>query len=229
MRGAMRILIVEDEEHLAMAVASGLRAEGFSVDVAASGTEGLKRARERSYDLVVLDILLPGVNGFQVCATLRAEGDWVPILMLTAKDGELDEAEALDTGADDFLTKPFSFVVLLARIRALLRRGRRERPAILRAGDLTLDPAEHTCHRAGTAIRLTPREFSLLEYLLRFAGEVVPKRELLLHVWGEGFDGDPNIVEVYVGYLRRKIDHGFDRSSLQTVRGIGYRLGADGG
>jgi len=225
----VRILIVEDEEHLAEAVAQGLRAEGLSVDVALSGTDGLWRAREDVYDLVVLDILLPGANGFQICATLRSEGNWVPILMLTAKDGELDEAEALDTGADDFLTKPFSFVVLLARIRALLRRGRRERPSVLRAGDLTLDPAEHRCRRGEVEIDLTPREFSLLRYLMRFAGEAVPKREILQHVWGDDFEGDPNIVEVYIGYLRRKIDHEFERSAIQTVRGVGYRLDAAGG
>ena len=225
----MRILIVEDEEHLASAVAHGLREEGFAVDVATSGSDGLWRARERHYDLVILDILLPGTNGFQICATLRAEGNWVPILMLTAKDGELDEAEALDTGADDFLTKPFSFVVLLARIRALLRRGRRERPAVLTAGDLTLDPAEHRCRRGETPVSLTPREFAVLEYLMRFAGEAVGKREILAHVWGEDFEGDPNIVEVYTGYLRRKIDQPFGKSSIETVRGIGYRLVPEGG
>jgi two-component system OmpR family response regulator len=222
----VRILLVEDEEHLAAAVARGLREEGFAVDVVTSGTDGLWHARERSYDLILLDILLPGTNGFQFCATLRAEGNWVPILMLTAKDGELDEAEALDTGADDFLTKPFSFVVLLARIRALLRRGRRERPAVLAAGDLTLDPAEHRCRRGDVEVELTPREFALLEYLMRFAGEAVAKREILEHIWGEDFEGDPNIVEVYVGYLRRKIDLAFDRSSIETIRGVGYRLGA---
>ena len=167
----MRILIVEDEEHLAAAVARGLEAEGFTVDTVHTGTDGLWRAREHAYDVIVLDILLPGSNGFQVCATLRAEGNWVPILMLTAKTGEFDEAEALDTGADDFLSKPFSFVVLVARIRALMRRGRRERPSVLVAGDLTLDPAEHRCRRGDTIIELTPREFHLLEYLLRFAGE----------------------------------------------------------
>ena len=225
----MRILLVEDEPHLASAVARGLGAEGFAVDVASTGTDGLWKAREVAYDLIVLDILLPGTNGYQICATLRAEGNWAPILMLTAKDGEFDEAEALDTGADDFLAKPFSFVVLVARIRALLRRGRRERPAVLVAGDLMLDPAEHRCRRGDTPIALTPREFSLLEYLMRFVGEVVPKRELLVHVWGEDFEGDPNIVEVYVGYLRRKVDREFGRSSIETVRGVGYRLVSDGG
>ncbi len=225
----MRILIVEDEVNLAAALARGLEAEGFSVDVVHDGTDALWRARERDYDLLVLDILLPGTNGYQICATLRAEENWVPILMLTAKDGELDEAEALDTGADDFLSKPFAFVVLVARIRALLRRGRRERPAVLVAGDLTLDPAEHRCRRGDVEVALTPREFSLLEYLMRFAGEAVLKREIIDHVWGEDFEGDPNIVEVYVGYLRRKIDQPFGRQAVETVRGVGYRLDAGGG
>ncbi len=179
--------------------------------------------------MVVLDILLPGLNGFQVCAKLREEGNWVPILMLTAKQGDLDEAEALDTGADDFLTKPFSFVVLVARIRALLRRGTRERPAVLAVGDLTLDLAEHRCRVGATEVALTPREFSLLEYLMRRQGEAVAKREILSHVWGEDFEGDPNIVEVYIGYLRRKVDQAFDRSSIETVRGVGYRLGPGAG
>lgn len=225
----MRVLLVEDEANLAEAVARGLRDEGFSVDTAPTGTEGLRQARAVSYDLILLDILLPGMNGYKMCATLREEGNWTPIIMLTAKDGEFDEAEALDTGADDFISKPVSFVVLLAHIRALLRRGRRERPAVLQAGDLTLDPAEHRCRRGSTEIELTPREFSLLQYLLHVAGEAVTKRDLLVHVWGESFDGDPNIVEVYVGYLRKKIDQPFGRTALQTVRGVGYRLDADGG
>ena len=225
----MRILLVEDEEHLATALAQGLREEGFAVDVARTGTEGLWRAKELSYDVVVLDILLPGLNGFQVCAKLREEGNWVPILMLTAKQGDLDEAEALDTGADDFLTKPFSFVVLVARIRALLRRGTKERPAVLAVGDLTLDPAEHRCRVGAAEVALTPREFSLLEYLMRRPGEAVAKREILSHVWGEDFEGDPNIVEVYIGYLRRKVDQAFERSSIETVRGVGYRLGPGAG
>jgi DNA-binding response OmpR family regulator len=225
----VRILIIEDEESLAAAVKVGLEAEGFTVDVAHNGLDGLEMAREDLYDLVVLDILLPGMNGFQLCATLRSDANWVPILMLTAKVGELDETEALDTGADDFLTKPFSFVVLVARIRALLRRGRPERPAVLAAGDLTLDPTEHRCRRGEVEIDLTPREFALLKFFLRVAGEAVTKRDILDHVWGDDFAGDPNIVEVYVGYLRRKIDAPFDRAALETVRGIGYRLNADGG
>ncbi|HLG67604.1 MAG TPA: response regulator transcription factor [Acidimicrobiales bacterium] len=225
----MRVLIVEDEVRLAGALARGMRAEGYAVDVATDGTEGLERARQGGYDLVILDILLPGTNGYKVCDTLRREGNWVPILMLTAKDGDLDEVEALDTGADDFLTKPFSFEVLLARVRSLLRRGRRERPAVLTAGDLTLDPAEHRCRRGEREVPLTPREFSLLEFLMRHAGEAVAKREILRHVWGEELAGDPNVVEVYVGYLRRKVDHAFGRSALQTVRGVGYRLDPDGG
>ncbi|HLH28455.1 MAG TPA: response regulator transcription factor [Acidimicrobiales bacterium] len=224
----MRILVVEDEENLARALATGLGAEGYAVDVAATGPEGLEALRRTDYDLVLLDILLPGLNGFKVCRAIREENVWTPIIMLTAKDGEYDEAEALDTGADDFVSKPFSFVVLVAHIRALLRRGRPERPSVLRAGDLTLDPAEHRCRRGDAEIDLTPREFALLHYLMRFAGEVVSKGDLLVHVWGDRFEGDPNIAEVYVGYLRRKIDVPFGRASLETVRGVGYRLAAGG-
>lgn len=225
----MRVLLVDDEVGIASAVSRGLEGEGFTVDVALTGTEGLAQAREVAYDAIILDILLPGMNGYKVCATLREEGNWTPILMLTAKAGEYDEAEALDTGADDFLSKPFSFVVLMARLRAILRRGRRERPAVLVAGDLTLDPAEHRCRRGAKEIELTAREFSLLEYLMSYVGETVPKRDLVTNVWGDGFEGDPNIVEVYVGYLRRKIDVPFGRAALETVRGVGYRVHADGG
>lgn len=225
----MKILVVEDEENLGAALVDGLHAEGFAVDLAATGTDGLQLARELDYDAIVLDLLLPGANGFEVCRTLRAEGIWTPILILTAKDGEYDEAEALDTGADDYLSKPFSYVVLVAHLRALLRRGVRERPAILTTGDLELDPADHRCRRREEEIELRPREFSLLEYLMRYAGEAVSKRQILDHVWGSDFEGDPNIVEVYVGYLRRKIDVPFGRQSIETVRGIGYRLRADGG
>ncbi len=199
------------------------------VDLAFDGREGLRLATERTYDAVVLDIMLPGLNGYRVCAELRAVANWTPVLMLTAKDGELDEAEALDTGADDFVSKPFSFVVLVARLRALMRRGARPRPAVLAAGDLRLDPASHHCWRAATEVELTAREFALLELLMRRRGEVLTKREILDHVWDFGFDADSNIVEVYMGYLRRKIDIPFGRKSIETLRGAGYRLAPDGG
>jgi DNA-binding response OmpR family regulator len=225
----VRILVVEDEKRLAAAIKRGLEHEGFAVDVALDGQEGLWLATEGGYDAIVLDILLPVRNGYQVCAQLREAGCWTPILMLTAKDGELDHAEALDTGADDFLTKPFSYVVLVAHLRALLRRGSRERPAVLEAGDLHLDPARHRCWRADTEIELTPRQFSLLEFLLRRRGEVVSKTEILDHVWDFAFQGDPNIVEVYIGYLRKKVDVPFGRSAIQTIRLVGYRLDPDGG
>jgi DNA-binding response OmpR family regulator len=225
----MRVLVVEDEKGLASGLRRGLEAEGFAVDVVFDGSEGLWMARENNYDALVLDIMLPGLNGFRICSSLREDGDWTPILMLTAKDGELDEAEALDSGADDYLTKPFSYVVLLARLRALLRRGAPERPAVLTAGGLTLDPATRRCVRDGTLVELTPREFSLLEFLLRRKGEVLSKRQILDHVWNYDFDGDPNIVEVYVRHLREKLDRPFGRDALETLRGAGYRLAADGG
>jgi DNA-binding response OmpR family regulator len=225
----MRILLVEDEQPFARAVCRGLEAEGFVVDVAADGLEGLRLATERPYDAVVLDIMLPRLNGYRVCAAMREAGDWTPVLMLTAKDGELDEAEALDTGADDFLSKPFSFVVLVARLRALARRGRQERPTVLEAGDLRLDPAGHRAWRGDAEIELTAREFALLELLMRHRGEVLTRREILDEVWDFGFDSDSNIVEVYVGYLRRKVDLPFGRRAIQTVRGVGYRLAVSGG
>jgi len=221
--------VVEDEVGLARAIATGLRREGFSVDLAHDGTTGLWMAREHSYAGIVLDLMLPGVNGFAVCRTLRAEGVWSPILVLTAKDGEFDETEALDTGADDFLSKPFSFPVLVARLRALGRRGAPERPAILRAGDLVLDPGRHTCHRGDNPIDLRPREFAVLEFLMRHAGDVVAKSEVVAQVWDFAFSGETNIVEVYVGYLRKKIDVPFNRRAIETVRGVGYRLDASGG
>ncbi len=220
----MRVLVVDDEVRLADALERGLEAEGFDVDVVYTGTDGFVAAQSQPYDAIVLDILLPGMNGYKVCAELRKAGNWTPILMLTAKDGEYDEAEALDTGADDFLSKPFSYVVLVARLRALLRRGSGPRPPVMETGDLRLDPATRGCRRGDTDIDLTPREFSLLESLMRRAGDVVPKQELLDLVWGVDADVDPNVLEVYVGYLRRKIDHPFGRKSLQTVRGVGYRL-----
>ena len=224
----MRLLVVEDEVRLAAYVKRGLEAEGYSVDVAPDGEQGLWMAQNQPYDAVVLDIMLPKLNGFQVCASLREAGNWVPILMLTAKDGEFDEAEALDTGADDFLRKPFSFVVLMARLRALIRRGTGERPTVLSVGDLQLDPAARAVTRGDTPIDLTPREFAMLEYFMRHPGEALNKLDILNNVWDWAFEGDPNIVEVYVGYLRKKIDVPFDCKTLQTVRGVGYRLMAHG-
>jgi DNA-binding response OmpR family regulator len=223
----MRVLVVEDEASIADALAIGLRAEGFDVDIADNGTDGLWRARETAYAAIILDILLPGMNGFKVCRTLRDEGVWTPILMLTAKDGELDEAEALDTGADDFLSKPFSFVVLVARLRALLRRGSTPRPTVLTVGSLTLDPASRQCRRGDHAVDLTAREYALLELLMRRSDAIVSKTVLLDEVWGPDFEGDPNIVEVYIGYVRKKIDAPFGVQTILTVRGAGYRLIAD--
>ncbi|MDR0344352.1 MAG: response regulator transcription factor [Nocardiopsaceae bacterium] len=225
----MRVLVVEDEQRLAAAVRRGLQAEGFAVDLAHNGPDGLHLAREGGYDAVVLDLMLPGLSGYRVCQQLRAEENWVPILILSAKDGEYDLADGLDLGADDYLTKPFSYVVLAARLRALLRRGAAPRPAVLQAGDLSLDPGTRQVRRAGTEISLTPREFALLEYLLRRAGQVVSKATLLEHVWDSFDTTELNAVEVYAGYLRRKIDVPFGRAALQTVRGAGYRLAADGG
>jgi DNA-binding response OmpR family regulator len=220
----MRLLVVDDEVHLAQSVARGLTGAGFEVDLAHDGLDGLWKARERSYAAIVLDILLPGMNGYQVCRTLRGEGNWTPILMLTAKDGEYDEAEALDTGADDFLSKPFSFVVLVARVRALTRRGSTPRPPVLSCGDLVLDPVTRSWQRGDLTIDLTPRELAVLAALMRDPGAVVSKSELIDAVWGDDFVGDSNVVEVYVRYLRRKIDEPFGRSSLRTVRGHGYQL-----
>jgi len=225
----MRILVVEDEVRLAEGLRRGLEAEGFAVDVAATGTDGLWMAREQSYSAILLDIMLPGISGYRICETLRAEKNWTPILMLTAKDGEWDQVEALDTGADDYLTKPFSFAILLARVRALLRRGAGERPSILEAGDITVDPATKRVARGDTVVELTAREFAVLEFLIRRKGDVVSKREVLDGVWDYDFDGDPNIVEVYVGHLRNKIDRPFGRAAIETLRGSGYRLAANGG
>ncbi len=220
----MRLLVVEDEPRLARALQRGLAAEGYVVDVAADGVTGLESARHGEYDAVVLDIMLPRLSGYRVVKALRDENNWVPVLMLSAKDGEYDQADGLDAGADDYLTKPFSFVVLLAKLRALLRRGAPERPAVLAVGSLRLDPATRRVTRDADEISLTAREYALLEYLMRRGDEVVTKTELLDHVWDAGADTDPNVVEVYVGYLRRKIDQPFGERSLQTVRGAGYRL-----
>ncbi|HEV2906979.1 MAG TPA: response regulator transcription factor [Actinomycetota bacterium] len=225
----MRVLVVEDEKRLAAGLKKGLEAEGFATDVALDGTDGLWMARENPYDAIVLDIMLPGMNGYRLCATLREEGIWTPVLMLTAKDGEFDEAEALDTGADDYVTKPFSYVVLVARLRALIRRGAAERPAVLESGDLRFDPAARRTWRGETQVDLTAREMALLEFLLRHRGEVVSKSEIIKHVWDYDFEGDFNIVEVYIRRLRNKLDRPFARNALETVRGAGYRLAADGG
>jgi DNA-binding response OmpR family regulator len=225
----MRLLVVEDETRLAEGLKRGLEAEGFAVDVAANGTDGLWLARENRYAAILLDIMLPGLNGYLVCRALREAGDWTPVLMLTAKDGDWDQVEALDTGADDYLTKPFSFAVLVARVRALIRRGAAPRPAVLSAGDLELDPATRAVRRGDAAVDLTAREFAVLEFLMRRAGEVVSKREILEGVWDFDFDGDPNIVEVYVRHLRNKVDRPFGREGIQTLRGAGYRLAVDGG
>ncbi len=222
----MRVLVIEDEVALAEGIARGLAAEGFEAEVVHDGREGFERAKTGTYDLICLDIMLPSMNGFKVCRSLREAEVWTPILMLTAKDGEYDEAEALDTGADDFLSKPFSFVVLVARLRALARRRSDHNLAPLEMGDLTLDVISRSCRRGETAISLSPREFALLEALLRHKGDIVSKQDLLDRVWGEDFEGDPNVVEVYVGYLRRKIDRPFDRADLESVRGEGYRIGS---
>ncbi|MGP3934365.1 response regulator transcription factor [Nonomuraea sp. KM88] len=222
----MRVLLVEDEERLADLVKGGLAGEGFAVDVAHDGRDGLWMATENTYDVIVLDVMLPRMNGYAVCSKLREEGDWTPIMMLTAKDGIYDEAEALDNGADDYLAKPFSYVVLLARLRALVRRGGRERPVSISVGDLVIDPAGLRCHRGEAEIALTPKEFAVLHALARRAGEVVSKSELLAQAWDFSYDGDPNIVEVYISALRRKIDGPFGRTTLVTVRGAGYRLEA---
>ncbi|MFC5219776.1 response regulator transcription factor [Streptomyces coerulescens] len=224
----MRVLIVEDEERFAAGLRDGLEAEGFAVDVALDGVDGLWMARENAYDAIVLDIMLPRLNGYRVCRTLRGEANWTPILMLTAKEGEWDEIEGLDTGADDYLTKPVSYALLLARLRALLRREARERPTVLAVGDLRLDPAARTVTRSGRQVEVTARELAVLEFLMRRTGEAVSKRTILDHVWGDDFEGDPNIVEVYVRRLRNKIDRPFGRDSLRTARGHGYRLVPDG-
>lgn len=225
----MRLLIVEDEKRLASALARGLAAEGYAVDCAHAGDEGLRMARECDYDLIVLDIMLPVLNGYRVCSELRAAGDETPVLMLTAKDGEYDEAEGLDTGADDYLTKPFSYLVLQARVRALLRRRTRAGARVVRLGDLTLDPAARRVWRADDEITLTAKEFAVVEQLALRPGEVLSKSEIIEHVWDFAYEGDPNIVEVYISALRRKLDAPYGRQAIGTVRGAGYRMAADGG
>ncbi len=219
----MRALVVEDELRLAAGLRNGLEAEGFAVDVALTGTDGLWHAREHAYDVVVLDLMLPEIDGFEICGTLRAEQVWTPILMLTARDADTDQVRALDTGADDYLTKPFSYAVLVARLRALVRRGAAERPVVIAVGVLRLDPAARRAWRGEQELELTARELSLLEFLIRRQGMVVSKRTILEHVWDYDFEGDPNIVEVYVRRLRNKLGS----SSITTLRGSGYRLDAE--
>ncbi|MFJ9034670.1 response regulator transcription factor [Streptomyces sp. NPDC102274] len=216
----MRILVIEDDEALGASLTWGLKAEGYVVRLTADGAEGLWLTQEHDFDLIVLDVMLPGLDGYQICARLREAGKWTPILMLTAMDAPLDQAEGLDLGADDYLTKPFAYPVLLARLRALLRRSAQERPAQLRAGDLTLDPATHAVRFAGRPLALTPGEASVLEYLLRAAGRTVSKIELLEHCWDMASRADPAVVEVRIHHLRRKID----ASIIETVRGRGYRI-----
>ncbi len=223
----MRVLLVEDETRLAASIARGLAAEGIDTDVAHDGNDGLWRAREGNYDAIILDIMLPGMNGYEVCRTLRAEEIWTPILMLTAKEGEYDEVDAFELGADDYLRKPFSHAVLVARLQSLARRIAPARAAELQVGDLVLDPGSLTCLRGNETIELSKREFSLLEALMRRSPDVVPKPELIDVVWGMDFEGDPNIIEVYMGYLRKKVDRPFGTTSLRTVRGAGYQMVAD--
>lgn len=223
----MRVLIVEDEMALAETVRRGLSNEGFVVDVTHDGVSGLSAAIESSYDVILLDLMLPLKNGYDVLRELRERSVWTPVLMLTAKDGEYDETDAFDLGADDYLTKPFSFMVLVARVRALVRRGAPERPVVLTLGTLTLDPVTRAVRRGDSAISLTAREYGLLQYLMRRHDQVVSKAEILDNVWDPAFDGGDNVVEVYIGYLRRKIDVPFGVQSLATVRGMGYLLSAD--
>jgi two-component system, OmpR family, response regulator len=220
----MRLLVVEDEQRLAAGLRKGLEAEGFAVDVVHNGADGIWMARETPFDAIILDLMLPGANGYQVCRTLRGEGNWTPILMLTAKDGVWDEVEGLDTGADDYLTKPFSYAVLVARLRALRRRGAQPRPTVIEACDLRLDPATRRVWLLDKQIELTRREFAVVEYLLRHPDEVLSKRDILDHVWDFDFDGDPNIVEVYIRRLRTKLRRPDDCALIETVRGAGYRL-----
>jgi two-component system OmpR family response regulator len=224
---SMKVLLVDDDERIASAVKRGLEAEGFTVDVEHDGIDGLWRATEGSYDVIVLDIMLPGRNGFLVCADLRAAGNWTPILMLTAKDGDLDEAEALDTGADDYLVKPFSYPVLIARLHALIRRSSSGTPAPIGVGDLRVDPLAHRVWMGEREVAVTSREFDVLFFLVHRAGQVLSKRSILAGVWSDDFEGDPNIVEVYIARLRRKLVGHASSAAIDTVRGAGYRLDGD--
>ena len=220
----LRVLVVEDASRLLEILMRRLRQEGYGVDGAASGEEAVRLAAIVRYDAIVLDIRLPDVDGFEVCRRVRAAGSWSPILMLTARDAVDDRVRALDTGADDYLTKPFEFPELFARVRALVRRGGARRPAMLAVGDLELDPAAHTVRKGDEAIELTAKEFALLEYFMRHPGQALTRGRLIEHVWDYTYQGDSNVVDVYVRHLRTKIDGGFSQASLETVRGVGYRL-----
>jgi two-component system, OmpR family, response regulator len=220
----MRVLVVEDEVKMAGLLKRALEEEGYAVDVAGRGEDALWFGTENPYDAIVLDVMLPDLDGFEVSRRLREAGRWSPVLMLTARDAVADRVAGLDAGADDYLTKPFSFAELLARLRALVRRGAAERPPVLRVGDLSLDPARRTVTRDRSSIDLTAREFALLEYLMRHAGEVLTRTQLIEHVWDFAYDGDSNVVDVYIRYLRNKVDRPFGRDSIRTVRGAGYRL-----
>jgi len=223
----VRVLVVEDEAPMAGVLRRGLEEEGLAVDVASTAQDGAWFAEENEYDAIVLDLVLPDGTGFDVLSELRKMGRWAPVLFLTARDAVEDRVRGLDFGADDYLTKPFAFEELLARLRALMRRGAKERPSVLRVGDLVLDPATREVRRGDTSISLTAKEFALLEFFMRYPDRVIPKAELIDHVWDFAFDSDSNVVEVYVGYLRQKIDRPFGRGTLQTVRGAGYRLRDD--
>ncbi|GAB21381.1 putative two-component response regulator [Gordonia polyisoprenivorans NBRC 16320 = JCM 10675] len=223
----MRVLVVDDDANVAETVRRVLTTAGWNVTVSGDGVDALAQASAEEFDAIVLDIILPGLNGFEVVRELRRREVWTPVVMLSAKDGEYDQAEALDFGADDYLVKPFSVVVLNAHLRAVVRRGGRERPAVLTAGTLSLDPAQRVVTRSGQVITLTPREYSVLEHLMRRKGTVVSKHSILQSVWDENYTGDENIIEVYIGYLRRRIDQPFGVSSIETVRGAGYRLRED--
>ena len=220
------MLVVEDEPRMVELLARGLREEGYAVDAVRDGNEGLWMATEQDYDAVVLDVLLPGLDGFEVCRRMRAADRWAPVLMLTARDAVTDRVNGLDAGADDYLVKPFSFAELAARLRALVRRPAGERPPVLQVGDLRLDPARHQVWRGDTAIELSPKELALLELLMRHAGEVVTRTRILEHVWDFAYDGLSNVVDQYIAYLRKKIDRPFGRADIETVRGAGYRFQA---
>ena len=223
----MRILVVEDEEKMAGLIRRGLREEGMAVDVAGRGEDALWMAGSTEFDAIILDLMLPGIDGFETCRRLRDDGVWAPILMLTARDAVEDRVAGLDHGADDYLLKPFSFAELLARLRALVRRGRGERPAVLEVGDLRLDPATHRVSRDGTEISLSAKEFALLEVFMRHPGEAISRFQLLEHAWDYDYENRSNVVDVYVRYLREKIDRPFGTNSIETVRGVGYRLRKD--